>query len=528
MLFVGAALRLWGIGFGLPNLNARPDETAITEAGVSVLRGTFQPRSFNYPTLFMYVTGAGYALYCGGRIAAGSFSSLAACADTWKHAWEPFFLIPRFLSAIAGTASILLIFALGRRLGRDDAERTLIGLTAAALLAVSFLHVRDSHFGVTDVSMTAALLASLLLLGRAHERPSASRFLAAGLAGGLATSIKYNAALLIAPLAVSQALEWYGAVRARRRPDRRALIFGGAAVIGFALGCPYAFVDRRGFLRDLTYESQHLREGHDGIVGTIGWVQHVLVTLPNGVGWVLLVTALVGMAWMFADRPKRAALLFSFPIVYYVVSGLGYTVFPRYMIPVVPFLCLAAAGLIVALAGVGRRSAWTLALVLAIACAIPNIVKSLQHDRLLSRTDSRVIAAAWVAREIPDGATIYEAGSVYARPDLWRRGQGPPYHLWRWDSEHHEFDGAAGTDVWPEWMLLPDSPLDRYDEVPPEVIARLENYDLTETIVGTNLQPHLYDQQDAWYLPIDGFAGIERPGPTVRIYQKRPRSAESR
>src|SRR5215210_6009920 len=52
LLILSAILRLWGIDFGLPNLNARPDETAITEAGVSVLRGTFRPTSFNYPMLF--------------------------------------------------------------------------------------------------------------------------------------------------------------------------------------------------------------------------------------------------------------------------------------------------------------------------------------------------------------------------------------------------------------------------------------------------------------------------------------------
>jgi hypothetical protein len=31
----------------------------------------------------------------------------------------------------------------------------------------------------------------------------------------------------------------------------------------------------------------------------------------------------------------------------------------------------------------------------------------------------------------------------------------------------------------------------------------------------------VYDRQDAFFLPIDGFTGVARPGPTVLIYKRR-------
>jgi hypothetical protein len=40
-------------------------------------------------------------------------------------------------------------------------------------------------------------------------------------------------------------------------------------------------------------------------------------------------------------------------------------------------------------------------------------------------------------------------------------------------------------------------------------------------------EPHVYDQQDAFYLPIDGFARIARPGPNIRFYERRPVDAGS-
>ncbi len=99
IVLAGAALRLDGIGFGLPNLSVRPDETSITEIAVRTVLGIFDPRWFSYPTLFMYVAGTMDAVYCGARVASGSMPSLAACADSWHVEPEPFFLITRGLSA---------------------------------------------------------------------------------------------------------------------------------------------------------------------------------------------------------------------------------------------------------------------------------------------------------------------------------------------------------------------------------------------------------------------------------------------
>jgi hypothetical protein len=33
----------------------------------------------------------------------------------------------------------------------------------------------------------------------------------------------------------------------------------------------------------------------------------------------------------------------------------------------------------------------------------------------------------------------------------------------------------------------------------------------------------LYDQQDAFYLPLAGFAGLRRPGPSFELYRRRSR-----
>ena len=49
----------------------------------------------------------------------------------------------------------------------------------------------------------------------------------------------------------------------------------------------------------------------------------------------------------------------------------------------------------------------------------------------------------------------------------------------------------------------------------------LQDYVLETVIHASDLRvPHVYDQQDAFYLPFDSFTGVERPGANFYIYRK--------
>jgi hypothetical protein len=77
-----------------------------------------------------------------------------------KASLEPvLYLIPRLLSVTAGVLTIPVLYGVSKELFSRR-----VALVAAAFLTVAFLHVRDSHFGVTDVSMT--FLALKCVLGR--------------------------------------------------------------------------------------------------------------------------------------------------------------------------------------------------------------------------------------------------------------------------------------------------------------------------------------------------------------------------
>src|SRR5215217_4772666 len=200
ILVVAAACRVWGLDFGLPHTQARPDETQIIDTALSFLNGRL-PRFYDYPWLYMFVLTLLYMGYYGWGLAAGSFHSIADVAASYELHWEPFFLISRALSAIAGTFTVYLVY----RLARQMWDRT-TALIAAFFLALSFLAVRDSHFGTTDATMTMLIVGAVLLLVRAYRRGRPAVFAAAGVAAGLVTATKYNAVFLVMPMVAAQVL----------------------------------------------------------------------------------------------------------------------------------------------------------------------------------------------------------------------------------------------------------------------------------------------------------------------------------
>jgi hypothetical protein len=96
VVLLGAALRFFAIGFGIPYPQARPDETTVLGHMVAILAGEPNPHFFNWPSLTFYVL-------AGVIAAAQSLSSTLTPAD--------YTLIARGCIALAGTATRRLIRA---------------------------------------------------------------------------------------------------------------------------------------------------------------------------------------------------------------------------------------------------------------------------------------------------------------------------------------------------------------------------------------------------------------------------------
>jgi 4-amino-4-deoxy-L-arabinose transferase-like glycosyltransferase len=525
ILFLALSVRLWGIAFGLPYTEARPDERAIIDVTRSFLSGHFTPDFFDYPWLYMWLLTALYFLYSVGGMVTGAFHSVAEFVATWPTAWQPFFLISRSLAAVTGALTVLPVFWIGRRV-RDDAT----GLLSALFFALAFLTVRDSHFGTTDTTMTLFIVCSIAFLVEGEISGRRSRFALAGLMAGLAAATKYNALVLPISMVTSQALHAVRAKRWKAAADGRILSYTALFVPAFAIGIPFVIFDFSRFRLGMQQLWDSMMTG----VGTVapevnGWAHHFNLSLWYGVGWPFLFAGLIGIILLAIRTPKLALILFSFPVAYFVVAGSIRNLFFRYAIPIVPFLSVAAASLVVEFAHVvaARTSAGPFkrvafvpaAAVLAALVVGPSVVSVVQFDRLLARTDNRVVVSQWFEAHVPPGSSVMQSGSIYGYVQFDR---GLHYKNWMWDRgrrrfmlENHNPEGS------PDWILVQESPL------PSDTQAAVKNflkqgYEVVCQFKAVDLEHgwRLYDTQDAFYVPFAGFTSVTRPGPNFTLYKR--------
>jgi hypothetical protein len=528
----GGALRFWGLGFGLPHDFARPDEEKLIGAALGVFRGDPNPHFFLYPTLFIYAIAAAYSALFGVERLAGAAASRAdflaqAVADP-----SVLHLTARMIAASAGAATIPVLYMAARELASARAA-----LVSAAFLAVAFLHVRDSHFGVTDVPATLLTLAAFWAASQCMRRGATpARVVVAGTLCGFAASTKYNCALSALPAIAAILIESRTRAPAARRLGLIALLLLclGAA---FLIGTPFALLDRPAFMTEFAIQRRTaLGEHHGSIldaaraaVGERGWRHHLRFTLLHGLGLPLLSAALAGAFWLTIERPATAAIVLSFPIAFYIVMGVSLLVYARWMVPIVPFLCLTAGMLVDRIADAAqhaftnsRRAAAAGLLGLAGLLAGPTLARSVVFDRLVARPDTRILGAGWIESHFPGGATLYQTGAVYGyvepRPN-------DRYRLLTFDERRHRFQNASRQAELPDLIIVLDSPLIVFNHVPPELAAILEaNYRWVETFKGTitaRISRAVYDQQDAFYVPFANLDTVRRPGPDVRIFVRR-------
>ncbi len=395
----GTALRLVGLAYGLPHVY-NPDEVAIMNRAMGLSQNGLDPHNFLYPSLYFYALFVWEGLwFVLGRIT-GVFGSLAAFERAFFVDPTSIYVAGRLLTVICGLGTIVATWRLGRRLFGATA-----GATAAVLLAVAPLAVRDAHYVKHDVPvtllivLTTVVLAAELLGGRARRR-----WLLPGALAGLAMSTHYYAVFLAVPLAiVAMAPAFPGEPVAARW--RRLALTGAAAAGAFLLASPFLLVEPSIALRDIVANRQIVVDRattSGGWLGSLGF--YVSWLGRDGVGWFTGTLAIVGLGVTVRAGWKRAVLVLAFPGVFLLFIA-NTVPASRYLNPVVPFVAVAAGA---AAAWIGARgTAGRVAVVALLGAALVEAgVASVRTDLFFRQTDTRTLALRWVEGHVPDGASV--------------------------------------------------------------------------------------------------------------------------
>jgi len=401
-VLAAALLRFWALPQGLP-FNPGVDEPEVMERAVRMMKtGDFNPHFFDYPSLYMYIQSAVAVLRFVFGAIQGRWSSLAGAPT------EEFYLWGRAVTALLGTATVWILYRAALRWS----ERT--ALLSAVMLAVMPLHVRESHYTLTDVPVTFFVVLTLLLSLRAHERSTVWAFALAGAAAGLAGATKYNGLLAVVMPLVA------GLMTAAARPSRTAAIFAVLAgtFAAFLIAAPYTVLDLPHFLNQFARLASEYRV--PSIAGEPLWLvylKHLRIALKLPGSLIVLAGIAVGLVRLVAG-PNRLtwALAIVFPVLYFRFISTQNIVYGRYLLPLVPFLAILGAAAVVAAVTLLRAVPTALRhaaiVALTLITIVPPASTSISYDADAARTTTNQLAFEWIVRQLPPGTNIRFEGSV--------------------------------------------------------------------------------------------------------------------
>ena len=374
----------------------------------------------------------------------------------------PFVLLGRAVWAATGVLSVVWAYRIGRRVADP-----LVGLLGAFFLAGASLHVAESHFIKNDVPAGLLLLLALDRCLDIQERGARRDYLWAGAWIGLAAATKYFAAAAFLAILLAHVLRRGPGIRDQGSGTRdqepkttdtqyvsrftfhvsrfTPLLWSGlAALVAFTLTTPVLVLDPGNLVENLAWEWQ-ARFGAIPTDGTPQWLFYFSEHLSKGLGMWLLSAALGGLALMALRRHPRQVLFIAVPLLYYVAVASRPNNFARYIVPVIPFLCIAAGYALRSIVGQAvslgimqlrtvaqdshsplleaatrtavLRRITPVALVLgALLLGWESWTNTLRYDRYALAPDTRTAAQRWIEQNVPPGASlVIEGGESFNR-----------------------------------------------------------------------------------------------------------------
>lgn len=389
----GLAVRLVDIGHGLGHWLTDIDENRLAESVRHFLTtGTIDHSTVeHYPGLhFWMLTGSFLLTYLWGLM-----SGVALRFAEFPTEW--FVWAGRVTNAFLEAGTIALTGLLGRAVAGPG-----VGLAAAFIVAISPLSLSIGIQLRSDTALAFFATASVLVAVTRGQRPGWTGPLAGGLLAGCTAAVKYSGVFALLPVLIAAALS--------KRGTRR-LVQAGIAVVGFGVALAatnhFIWADMPNFVNQLATEVSMTGAAHWAATANPGWF-YARILAVDGVGWPLLVIAVLYVAVGLATPNRTVWLLVSFPAAYVWFMTAQPAQFARWVYPLTPCVAVAAASGVAWLAG--AAGAW--------------LERGWPQRRRLKRAIVALVVAAPLAPLVAGAATAIGwrfRAPTYALAEAWLR-----------------------------------------------------------------------------------------------------------
>lgn len=395
VMAVGLLLRAPDLFAGLPS-TPQPDEgTTVTRAWAALQDRQFAPPTWDWPPLSALLLAA-----AAGAARVTGLANLPEATSLFTFGRVVFLGIA--VLVIGASAGLAWRAA-------EERDRTIAGLGAGLLVAVSFVAVRSARSINPDHLQMLLVAVSVTVALHADRRGGTWPWLAtAGAAAGLAGATKYlGAVAAVAAIGVALGRAGWPA------RTRGVAVVGVSGLLGFIAGTAGSAFDVRSVADGLAWQFRHQAEGHLGFEATgNGLWFHLRESWVGNWGIPLTVVMIVALVTVVlrGTRPER---LLAAPLLGFLAFTITTNVrFPHYILPGLP---LAAALLAVWVARASRaltldrwrpQTVAALSLGLLVATAAPTVAHDLRLVRHASVLDTRVLVDERLAELGLDGSDV--------------------------------------------------------------------------------------------------------------------------
>jgi len=431
----------------------------------------------------------------------------------WRAEWASmtsFYSLGRLLSALFDTLTVYAAYLLARKVF----DRR-VAVLAAAFVTFTVLHIQLAHFYTVDTILTTLVL---LAVNKAVDVARGGK-LRDGALLGLCFGVALATKVSVLPLAAVVLFAWIASVWPERSKQGHVLaqlrtawcqVKGGVfltfalAILCFLLLQPYALIDWYNFGQGIAQEVAMSQGWFDfpytrQYAGTLPYLYQARQILLFAMGLPLGVLGLSGLLWLgfrLWRQPSRDRVaLWSWPLLYAFLQGAAYAKFIRYVLPLLPFLCLAGAAVWVAAwdavgasPGVlGRRQAAKGALILLLCTvSLSTLLYALSFLNVYAQTHPWIQASSWLCQHLGEGNTVM---------------------VEYWDDPLPAYSGGEGLGCQEEYVFL------QLDLYAPDAEAKLE-----QLLNGIEASDYIVLSSQRLYAPISRLA--ERYPISSRYYRE--------
>lgn len=409
------ALRVWGVGFDLPDIS-HPDEQHEVYRALRLAKGSFEWDRIGKGGFF-YILFAEYgALFVTLKIA-GTVSSPDDFMEMFVRDPSIFWLLGRTTVALLGTINVWLTFLIGRRVGGYA-----VGLIAAVLLALCSLSTLHAHLLTVDIPMTCGVLATVLFSLRLYDSGKLRDYLLAGFFAALAVMTKLSAAPIVAVVVLAHLLRCRNEAEMksessswlRRVVDRRIMASGLLCLVVYCIGNPA-----------ILFKTVDAYQGMSAaVVGEPGrepaperqhQVAYYAEATVGALGWPLAILCALSVIFCMVRRRPSDLLLLAFPILLYAAIMLtgSHWRHARFILPTLPLLLVMVAQLlwiVVQQVGLSKQAIPFVTTAIVVVLCAPRTVEIVKQNQCFTQPATTIQTRNWIEENIPSNTKILMLG----------------------------------------------------------------------------------------------------------------------